>query len=89
LSREVDECKPLTVGLADEVLEVEGAEGCEGGGCEERSRRERMALPPGSWRDHFTTDNAARFQHAHGALLKGMGYGATGADKDGVIAAIK
>ena len=77
------------MGLADEVLEVEGAEGCEGGGCEERSRRERMALPPGSWRDHFTTDNAARFQHAHGALLKGMGYGATGADKDGVIAAIK
>jgi hypothetical protein len=23
--------------------------GCEGGGCEGRTRRERMVLPPGAW----------------------------------------
>ena len=47
---------------------------CEGGGCEERTRRERMVLPPGAWREHFSAENAEKFERAHGTLLKGMGY---------------
>ena len=48
---------------------------CDGGaGCEERTRRERMVLPPGAWREHFSEGNAERFERAHGTLLRGMGY---------------
>ena len=47
---------------------------CEGGGCEERSRRTRRTLPPGAWRAHFTDRNAEKFDLEHGALLRSMGY---------------
>ena len=47
---------------------------CEGGGCEERSRRTRRTLPPGAWRSHFTDRNAEKFDLEHGALLRSMGY---------------
>jgi hypothetical protein len=47
---------------------------CEGGGCEERSRRARRTLPPGAWREHFTDRNAEKFEREHGALLRSMGY---------------
>ena len=47
---------------------------CEGGGCEERSRRTRRKLPPGAWRAHFTDRNAEKFDLEHGALLRSMGY---------------
>lgn len=47
---------------------------CEGGGCEERSRRTRRKLPPGAWRAHFTDQNAEKFDLEHGALLRSMGY---------------
>ena len=32
------------------------------------------AVPPGAWRGHFTARNAARFDEAHGALLRALGY---------------
>ena len=38
------------------------------------------AVPPGAWRSHFTARNAARFDEAHGALLRALGYPDSGTD---------
>jgi hypothetical protein len=38
------------------------------------------AVPPGAWRGHFTARNAARFDEAHGALLRALGYPDSGTD---------
>jgi len=32
------------------------------------------SVPPGAWRSHFTPRDAARFDQAHGALLRSLGY---------------
>ena len=38
------------------------------------------SVPPGAWRSHFTARNAARFDEAHGALLRALGYPDSGTD---------
>ena len=47
---------------------------CDPDGCEERGARARTTLAPGAWREHFTAENAARFERSHETLLRGMGY---------------
>lgn len=39
-----------------------------------QSAKTAGAVPPGAWRGHFTARNAARFDEAHGALLRALGY---------------
>ena len=34
----------------------------------------KASVPPGAWRSHFTPRDVARFDRAHGALLRSLGY---------------
>ena len=45
-----------------------------------QSAKTAGAVPPGAWRGHFTARNAARFDEAHGALLRALGYPDSGTD---------
>jgi len=45
-----------------------------------QSAKTAGAVPPGAWRGHFTARNAARFDEAHGALLRALGYPESGTD---------
>jgi len=40
------------------------------------------SVPPGAWRSHFTPRNAARFDRAHGALLRSLGYQEAGTNAE-------
>lgn len=58
----------------DPGADADRATECGQDGCEEISARSRTTLAPGAWREHFTAENAARFERSHGTLLRGMGY---------------
>ena len=45
-----------------------------------QSAKTAGAVPPGAWRGHFTARNAARFDEAHGALLRALGYPDSGTE---------
>lgn len=59
---------------SDPGADADRATECDPDGCEERGARSRTTLAPGAWREHFTAENAARFERSHGTLLRGMGY---------------
>ena len=59
---------------ADPGADADRATECGQDGCEEISARSRTTLAPGAWQEHFTAENAARFERSHGTLLRGMGY---------------
>ena len=43
-------------------------------------------MSSGAWRDHFTARNAKRFDEAHGALLRSLGYPASGMNAEIAVA---
>ena len=45
-------------------------------------KKARGSVPPGAWRSHFTPRNAARFDRAHGALLRSLGYQKAGTNAE-------
>ena len=44
------------------------------------------SVPPGTWRGHFTAQNAKRFDEAHGTLLRSLGYLDSGTNAESFVA---
>jgi hypothetical protein len=51
---------------------------------EEPPGRSNLAVPPGTWRQHFTRENAEKFEKTHGALLRSLGYPSSARAFEGV-----